>query len=208
MKSPAAKSFFCFLVFLCLMLPGLFAQSFYYVEKTSGDARFIQHLTWEQREFSYRYEVVIEKQNAAGAYTEVLREFREETFIEVSMTAGRYRYRVVVYDLLNRPGEIPAWMPLEIFPALQPELTDFEPKTFYLNGEAPCEIRLSGNNFVPDSRISLRSVESNEDAIPSVQFIAYPSGNAIVASKSPAASNSKSAESVATATSVFPDVTS
>jgi hypothetical protein len=75
-----------------------------------------QRLTWEGDEYAMRYEVVIEREEA-GAYTSVLREFTEETFIEVSLSSGKYRCQVIPYDFLNQPVPVTEWIGFEVRPS-------------------------------------------------------------------------------------------
>ena len=76
-------------------------NSFRVVETPQG-LQIIQRLSWFRDENDFRYEVIIEKQDENGGYTQILREGRTENFIELSLTMGRYRYRVLVYNLLDR----------------------------------------------------------------------------------------------------------
>jgi hypothetical protein len=81
-----------------------------------------RRLSWAGTEFAASCLVVVERQaeEAAGAeehtvYLEVLRELRErDTFIEVSLPPGKYRFRVGAYDILGRPGEVSDWEYFEI----------------------------------------------------------------------------------------------
>ena len=73
-----------------------------------------QRLTWEGDEYAMRYEVVIE-QEKAGKYHNVLREFTEESFIEVSLPSGKYRCQVIPYDFLNQPVPVTEWIDFEVF---------------------------------------------------------------------------------------------
>ena len=72
-----------------------------------------QRLTWEGDEYTLRYEVIIEKEEG-GAYNQVLREFTKESFIEVSLSSGKYRCQVIPYDFLNQPIPVTEWMDFEV----------------------------------------------------------------------------------------------
>jgi len=72
-----------------------------------------QRLTWVGDEYAMRYEVVIEKEEE-GAYSGVLREFTEESFIEVSLPSGKYRCQVTPYDFLNQPVPAAEWVDFEV----------------------------------------------------------------------------------------------
>jgi hypothetical protein len=72
-----------------------------------------QRLTWIGDEYAMRYEVIIE-QEEAGEYNNVLRKFTEESFIEVSLPSGKYRWQVIPYDFLNQPVPETEWMDFEV----------------------------------------------------------------------------------------------
>ena len=72
-----------------------------------------QRLTWEGDEYTMRYEVIIEKEEAEK-YNQVLRKFTAESFIEVSLPSGKYRYQVIPYDFLNHPVPVTEWMDFEV----------------------------------------------------------------------------------------------
>jgi hypothetical protein len=72
-----------------------------------------QRLTWVGDENAMRYEVLIEKEGE-GEFNSLLREFTEETFIEVSLLSGRYRFQVIPYDFLNQPVPVTEWMYFEV----------------------------------------------------------------------------------------------
>ncbi|MDR2768881.1 MAG: hypothetical protein LBB82_11215 [Treponema sp.] len=126
----------------------------YYIERSGEEERFVQRLVWEKDDYVYRYEITIEKQNSSGEYAEIHREFRTENFIDVSLNPGSYRYRIEVYNLLNRPAGISAWIPFRVFPALQPELYSFS-QEFAPAGTAdpPVEIVLYGMNLVEGAEV-------------------------------------------------------
>ena len=74
-----------------------------------------QRLTWVGDEYTMRYEVIIEKEEE-GAYKGLLREFTEESFIEVSLSSGKYRCQVIPHDFLNQPITVTEWMVFEVLP--------------------------------------------------------------------------------------------
>jgi hypothetical protein len=148
----------------------------YYSERAGENPRFIQRLNWKKDEYAYRYEVMVERRNPSG-YTEALREFTREAFIEVSLPPGDYRYRIRVYDLLDRRGETSGWINFQILPALQPELRSFTPQSFDLNAEEAWRtITLEGLNFVEGCRVYLRPLQADGPYIIPRRFIPAPSG--------------------------------
>ena len=108
----------------------LAAGSDFYVER-----RFVQRLSWTGNEYASRYEVIIEKEEA-GRFLKVYQNFTTAFSVDVSLPPGMYRYCVIPYDFLGRPGTGTEWMDFEIFTAALPKLFFSVP-----------ELYLSGNNY-------------------------------------------------------------
>ena len=79
---------------------------------------FLQRLEWIGDDNSFRYEVIIEEETGEGVYRALLRDFSLTNSIEVSLSPGRYRYRVIPHDFLDRPGSSSAWVVFEVRRAL------------------------------------------------------------------------------------------
>ena len=157
------------LLLVIVLLPGfapfLAAQNAgYYTDTKSSDLRFWQRLVWAGGEHALRYEVILEKE-VDGTYRTHLREFTELPFFEVSLPPGKYRYKVISYNILDRPEEESQWEYTEVRPAVRPELShisreyvpadsDGRPSGFVLN--------ISGHNLVPGAEIILRQSDGVE----------------------------------------------
>jgi len=106
-RQPPAAGSLCFLI-TALFLMGI-APLRAQTDNYSFELRFVQRLTWVGDDYAMRYEVIIEKEEE-GRYTRVLREFTEAFFIEVSLSPGKYRYRVIPHDFLDQPIPVTEWM--------------------------------------------------------------------------------------------------
>jgi hypothetical protein len=157
------KRLFLILLVLVSVIPPLFGQEgeegSFHIERTEEGERFIQRLLWDEVEYARRYEVWIEEQNSAGVYTEILRESREENFIELSLAPGSYRSRIQAYNILNRPSENSEWTYFRVLPALQPELYSFT-QDFPPSPEGVTEIVVQGRNLQEGADWYLVSPES------------------------------------------------
>ena len=112
-----------FAVLFLALIPSLYSQT--NDSGFSGELRFHQRLTWSTDRYAFRYEVVIEQQDSEGLYREFLRESRSTYFLDASLPRGNYRYKVIVYDFLNRNGGESSWLSFSINP-------DFDPESPYL----------------------------------------------------------------------------
>jgi hypothetical protein len=140
---------YIFLLFFLLPVCFLHAQD--------GETRFIQRLTWTGDEYTRRYEVVIEKEEA-GRYRGLRQETTSELFIDVPLLPGKYRCHVIPYNFLDMAGVASPWMYIEVVAALNPEL-DMLPG-FILSetksGTALYEMPVSGRNLIPGAEIFLQ----------------------------------------------------
>jgi len=66
-------------------------------------------IVWMGNEYIWQYAVEIEKQED-GIYKNYLREYTTETFLNVSILPGVYRYTIIPYDVLDRSGEGTRWI--------------------------------------------------------------------------------------------------
>ncbi|MDR2079508.1 MAG: hypothetical protein LBP74_07305, partial [Treponema sp.] len=140
--------------------------------------RILQRLNWLGDEFASRYEIIIEAQEEWGGYREILRRPTEDTFIEVSLSPGKYRYKVVVYDLLGRVGHEMDWSLLDVIRALPPELTKINPESFLIDKEDQGEVILSGRNLIEESEVFLVLIgDEGGSVIKPLAWLPDPSGN-------------------------------
>jgi len=105
---------FVFTSFLSAQNPG------YFIEEKGDEIKYIQRFVWKGGENALQYEVTFERERN-GAYIPYLKETTKAQFIEVSLPPGRYRFRVIPYDVLGRPVEGSKWTNVEILPVPKPE---------------------------------------------------------------------------------------
>jgi hypothetical protein len=117
----AIKPSFFLLPFVLFIFPvpaSLQAQS----SSSFIELRIVQRLTWVGSEYAIRYDVIIEKEEN-GTYRRVFREFTTATVIEVSLSAGKYRYQVIPHDFLDQPVPANEWMEFEVMRIAQDDNT-------------------------------------------------------------------------------------
>ena len=102
------KEFYLIFIFLLGLAPFLHAA-----EHENHEPRFTRRIVWRGGEHAWRYAVEIEKFEN-GSYREHLREYTTELYAEVSLPPGEFRFRIIPYDILGRPGEGTQWMPFVI----------------------------------------------------------------------------------------------
>ncbi len=107
----------------------------YTIQETDEGIIFIQTLSWQASENALRYEVIIERQSDDGSWiAENTYETQEGVSeVEVSLLAGNYRYKVLVFNFLDLLEAESEWFNLSVFKAIQPFVEDLTPDLIYLD---------------------------------------------------------------------------
>ena len=129
-------------------------QSFF-IDREGEEPRFIQRLFWEEAMYALRYAVIVEQLEQDGSYSEVFRASTSESFIDLPLYAGHYRFRVDVFDLVDEFAFSTEWQYFEILRAFQPRLTSFSPQAFLIDSTETWELNVRGENLLPESRFYL-----------------------------------------------------
>lgn len=138
---PASHGFLLFIILSMLIVSFSFAQEDafkalpaveeekdYYIKETSEGFVFIQKLTWDEVAYGLSYDVVIEKQDESGLWESFDTISTDVNILEVSLFAGKYRYKVLVYNVLDMIEIELEWFEFDVFRATQPQLESFSPK--------------------------------------------------------------------------------
>jgi hypothetical protein len=150
------------------------------IEQTEEGFRISQRLNWLGDEFAGRYEVIIEAMEEGGGYREVLRQPTAEPSIEISLSPGKYRYKVLVYNLLGQVDYEMNWAVLDVIRAMPPALTRVNPETFLIDKAEQGEITLHGRNLIAESEVFLVLIDDPRGKTAVVTPLAWrpdPSGN-------------------------------
>ena len=90
---------------LIIMGGGVFAQSNNTVGTMSNagnDPSFSQRLVWNAATYAVRYTTILEQKNEVmGTFSEILRRNTEQTYIDVTVSPGEYRFLVISYNILG-----------------------------------------------------------------------------------------------------------
>ena len=156
------------LLVLLLILPCAYAQ-----EKT-----FVQRLEWLSDAGAFEYRV--ELQNLEDSKTQ---EFRTtNSFMEVNLPPGKYRYRVYVFDFLGRQTAVSSWENFEVLKAVKPEISSTVPEASVTDEKGTLELALDLSGLTEESKIELIAepiygeVKEDEDGSVKVEFSDIPPG--------------------------------
>jgi hypothetical protein len=137
----------------------------YFVRQSEiGEQTIVQRLAWPVDENVSRYEVVVES-GGPDAFAEIHRESTEGGFIDISLGPGKYRYQVLVYNLLNQFEYATNWASFNIILALQPEIVSHTPDIMYIYEDYGAELRITitGRDLVEDAEVLVLPLESPEN---------------------------------------------
>jgi len=168
------------LLFTVLFLYGLFhvqAQTAgYFLDPNSAEPRFIQRLSWSGGMYARHCEVIIEKEESSG-YVNYLRQFTSDNYFDISLPPGNYRFRVIPYDILDKPTAGTKWEPFTVFNAVKPEIYKPEDELDYYNDRQGSKFEFSGKNIEPDAEIYF--VNSKGERIVPVEIIRNDDGDSV-----------------------------
>jgi len=143
--------------FLLIFFIFCFASGFLFSqEKIVNEIRFIQRFSWCGNEYTYRYEVIVEKLENRR-YVPYFRDSTFSPFIEVSFPHGEYRFQIIPYDILDTPGSPSEWKNIQVRHALHPEPAQTSPEILRDYGGEPygLSLNITGKNLDPHAEVFL-----------------------------------------------------
>jgi len=127
----------------------------------NANIRFLQRLTWEKAQFAVRYSALLERRNEElDTWVEVLRRNMDAdiTYIDVSVPAGDYRYRVYSFNVLGQLDTQTDWEYFTVLKAIQPSVLTFTPEAFYFDRATSRIINITGESLFPETLIYLEGI--------------------------------------------------
>lgn len=153
------------ILFLLLFSLGAFAQKVeetnevkknYIIETEGKKTVFYQTLSWENVEGILHFEFELEKKEKNGKWLVVDKKKLKQNSLDVSLPAGKYRYRIKVINLLGQVDAVSADRYFDILVAYQPETSSVSPAAIYFDEEYSDVVSLSGKNFREETTFALK----------------------------------------------------
>jgi len=135
---------FAALAFL-LMFAGL--SPLWAQDSAPGMGSRVIRLSWTKDDYALRYEVLVEIEDD-GIYRNVHREFTQGFSVEIPLPEGNYRFSVIPYDLLNRPGQPSEWISMEVRAILEPEPPEAETEEIVIDDLPPEEKKKTVDTYL------------------------------------------------------------
>lgn len=114
-KRLTSAIFFVFVTICC------FAQN-YSLKETKKGAVFYQRLEWDSTGVVTQYKVIVE-QKLNDKYVQIEEYITKNTFQDVSLDAGQYRFKVIFYNVFGQAAHETKYQSFEILAAHQPEIS-------------------------------------------------------------------------------------
>jgi hypothetical protein len=145
------------------------------------DGKIRQRIGWT-RANAYFYEVEIEKIGPGAVWNLELKERTEQTFLEVSLTPGMYRYRILNYNVLGRVGAVSEWTGIRVFVAKPPAAESFSPAAYFIDSPAgEFTLTVRGRDLAEEAQVVLVAAQDGAKPIPPDSLAYSADGNSLVA---------------------------
>ncbi len=135
------------------------AETDYWHEQTEEGVVFTQSLKWEAVQYCPYYDITIERQGKNDAWSKAHESRVTASELAIRLSPGEYRYRLVVYDVLERPSLTTEWFPFTVIRALQPRVGDVTPGIIYFEEENSDVFEVEGTNLLESSTVIFKPIE-------------------------------------------------
>ena len=115
---------------------------------------FHQILRWEKTNAQY-YDVEIEEMLSENEWIAAAVKRIEDNTVTLTLSPGRYRWRVHGYNVLGRLAATSEWIRVRVYPARTPVIRDFYPKAFTDTNSDFFTLTIWGTDLTEDGEIYL-----------------------------------------------------
>ena len=171
---------------------------------SSEEKKFTQIIEWKADKSAYEYRIELKSGEKSTMYT------TDKTSIELHLQAGKYSYRIFVYDFLGRQATVSEWKSFEIVKASTPKISLDESESITADEEGNIELAIDIANISANSVIELVSdsivgsfvIEGNKksvsevEKVSKVQFANVPAGKWKIRVTNPSGLSSESEDTI------------
>ncbi len=142
MENKILKIALCFVLF-CICI-------FAYSQEDSSN-KFEQRIEWKGDSNALEYKVELQDMSSGNIQYITT----EESYAELSLPAGKYRYRVYAYDFLGRQAGVSSWTDFEILKASVPQIAEVTEADVVAKDDGSVEIKLDIEGISEGSIVEL-----------------------------------------------------
>ena len=145
-----------FSVLILFMFAGSLAaaQTYYITEDEKGNQTIMQTFSWEQDDNVFKYEFIMEH-FTKNNWVEIEHKELTENKIDLSLAAGTYRYKILLYNYLGFLETETDWIEVEIIKAYQPKISSVSPQNLYLEEIQDGIFVVEGSELRPETEFTL-----------------------------------------------------
>lgn len=133
-------------------------QKNYFIKETEDGVELVQRLSWEALEDIAGFEVEIEQQDQkTESWLSFDKQSVQTNYIDVSLSPGKYRYRVWAINLLDQREDPSAYRTFTVNTAYQPELTNISPKVINFDEVQENTLTVTGKKLHKNTVFTLRN---------------------------------------------------
>lgn len=119
-------------IFLLNINLTIMANDYYYMElQDDGTPFFTQIISWKEVPAASTYELIVISDDNVEIYHQKSRNIKRE----VNLTPGKYKYSIIVYNLLDKPELQTQWVSIEILKATKPRIEKISPDKLYFENQ-------------------------------------------------------------------------
>lgn len=137
--------------------PSSFNDSGYYLKNTDKGLQFVQRLVWDDSEYVDHYTITIEQfDSRSKKFVQIAESDTTTNSTEVSLSAGTYRYKIDIYNILGQLEVETDWEEFTIETAYEPQIRDVSPSSVYMEEKPDGTFVVGGRNIRNNAKVELR----------------------------------------------------
>lgn len=134
-----------------------FNDSGYYLVNTPKGLQFVQRLVWDDSEYVDHYTITIEQfDSRSKKFVQIAENDTTTNSTEVSLSAGTYRYKIDIYNILGQLEVETDWEEFTIETAYEPQIRDVSPSSVYMEEKPDGTFVVGGRNIRNNAKVELR----------------------------------------------------
>ncbi|HPO49783.1 MAG TPA: hypothetical protein PLO89_05605 [Spirochaetota bacterium] len=153
--------FSIFYIILFINAPLIFSdesEDSKFIFKYSEDNKplFIQKIFWKSSPYALKYQFLLKDSQDKIIIEKVL----ETNFLECSLHAGDYHYKIITYNILEQVEQESGWIPVKIEKAYLPTIFSMSIETLYVENYYGDPIVLTGKDFTDKVIVTLKDLSN------------------------------------------------
>lgn len=143
-------------------------SSYNIIRETEDGMKLYQKLVWETIPDILGYNFLLEQKNKKDKWEELINEFTEESFREVSLPPGEYRYTITVINVLNQVESVSDFRNFTVKLARQPRVDSISPNIIYFENENSGIFSVKGVGLIQDTKYIFKAENSKKTIVAKV----------------------------------------